>query len=209
MEGRGSPRPDFERRSVMILDLFKIALIVLLVFIMLVLIEYARNPQNGLRGAAQQLKKDWRDIKKGITEEPKVRHIFDSTFLADIRNIVEPYAAIGMEIDVQQLYGNSLPYIGVEFVPKQKLTEEELATLADYIKIKFRRYWMARGITARCFSIYSQQINDVQIRLLYPEFEEEYPVYVRTYQQHVLEKSGSDYGCLHDEELDNELKHVS
>lgn len=193
----------------MAIQIIALILIALLIIALFIYIEYARFPEKGLQGASQQLKADIISIIKGFTETPKIRHVFDITLCTEIRGIVEPYTATGMDIDVSvSCDTNGLPFIWIEYVPPRPQTEEDLATISEHIKLKFRRYLVSRNLNWKMFSRYTQNSGVVQIRVYYAEFPEDIPLLQQLYKQTISEKCAADYGYIRDDELDKELKNV-
>lgn len=185
-----------------------------LVFILMsislgMIIEYSRFKSNSLRANANQLKRDLVDIIKGFIEKPKVRHIFEPSLASEFRTIIQPYAVVGMDIDLVQNMINGIPFVGIEFVPNHPYEEEILSTLCDFVRIKFRRYLTARNLSWKTFTMYTQSPNDVQIYIFYAEFEEDRPLVQSKYKEVLREKCGADFGYLRDEELDKEIKDVN
>ena len=185
-----------------------------LVFILMIIgfgmiIEYSRFRNNSLRANANQLKRDLVDILKGFLEKPRIRHIFEPSLASEFRTIIQPYAVVGMDIDLVQSMINGIPFVGIEFVPNHPFEAEILSTLCDYVRIKFRRYLTARNLSWKTFTMYTQSPNDVQIYIYYAEFEEDRPLVESKYKEVLKEKCGADFGYLRDEELDKELKDVN
>lgn len=185
-----------------------------LVFILMIIgfgmiIEYSRFRNNSLRANANQLKRDLVDIIKGFIEKPKVRHIFEPSLASEFRTIIQPYAVVGMDIDVVQNMINGIPFVGIEFVPNHPFEAEILSTLCDFVRIKFRRYLTARNLSWKTFTMYTQSPNDVQIYIFYAEFEEDRSLVESKYKEVLREKCGADFGYLHDEDLDKEIKDVN
>ena len=185
-----------------------------LVFILMIIgfgmiIEYSRFRNNSLRANANQLKRDLVDILKGFWEKPRIRHIFEPSLASEFRTIIQPYAVVGMDIDLVQSMINGIPFVGIEFVPNHPFEAEILSTLCDYVRIKFRRYLTARNLSWKTFTMYTQSPNDVQIYIYYAEFEEDRPLVESKYKEVLKGKCGADFGYLRDEELDKELKDVN
>ena len=185
-----------------------------LVFILMIIgfgmiIEYSRFRNNSLRANANQLKRDLVDILKGFWEKPRIRHIFEPSLASEFRTIIQPYAVVGMDIDLVQSMINGIPFVGIEFVPNHPFEAEVLSTLCDYVRIKFRRYLTARNLSWKTFTMYTQSPNDVQIYIYYAEFEEDRPLVESKYKEVLKGKCGADFGYLRDEELDKELKDVN
>ena len=108
-----------------------------LVFILMsislgMIIEYSRFRNNSIRENANQLKRDLVDILKGFLEKPRIRHIFEPSLASEFRTIIQPYAVVGMDIDVVQNMINGIPFVGIEFVPNHPYEEEILSTLCDF-----------------------------------------------------------------------------
>lgn len=185
-----------------------------LVFILMIIgfgmiIEYSRFRNNSLRANANQLKRDLVDILKGFWEKPRIRHIFEPSLASEFRTIIQPYAVVGMDIDLVQNMINGIPFVGIEFVPNHPYEEEILSTLCDFVRIKFRRYLTARNLSWKTFTMYTQSPNDVQIYIFYAEFEEDRPLVESKYKEVLKEKCGADFGYLRDEDLDKEIKDVN
>lgn len=185
-----------------------------LVFILMIIgfgmiIEYSRFRNNSLRANANQLKRDLVDILKGFWEKPRIRHIFEPSLASEFRTIIQPYAVVGMDIDLVQSMINGIPFVGIEFVPNHPFEAEILSTLCDYVRIKFRRYLTARNLSWKTFTMYTQSPNDVQIYIFYAEFEEDRPLVQSKYQEVLREKCDADFGYLRDEDLDREIKDVN
>lgn len=185
-----------------------------LVFILMIIgfgmiIEYSRFRNNSLRANANQLKRDLVDILKGFWEKPRIRHIFEPSLASEFRTIIQPYAVVGMDIDLVQSMINGIPFVGIEFVPNHPFEAEILSTLCDYVRIKFRRYLTARNLSWKTFTMYTQSPNDVQIYIFYAEFEEDRPLVESKYKEVLKEKCGADFGYLRDEDLDKEIKDVN
>lgn len=170
-------------------------------------IEYVQHPTNTLRVNAYQLKMDLLAIIKGLLDKPRERHVFDIGLSNELKAIIEPYSAPGMDIDTIVGF-QDVPLIRVEFVPEHKLETEEIATLSERVKLKFRRYFTSRGLAWRCFSTYTQCDNFVHIVLYYGEFTEDMQPLMTKYQEILREKNNSDFGSLRDEDLDSELKEL-
>ena len=185
-----------------------------LVFILMIIgfgmiIEYSRFRNNSLRANANQLKRDLVDILKGFWEKPRIRHIFEPSLASEFRTIIQPYAVVGMDIDLVQNMINGIPFVGIEFVPNHPYEEEILSTLCDFVRIKFRRYLTARNLSWKTFTMYTQSPNDVQIYIYYAEFEEDRPLVQSKYKEVLREKCGANFGYLRDEDLDKEIKDVN
>ena len=173
-----------------------------------VFVERRRSPNDGFGGAFKRvLASVWNELK-GLTETPKQRYGFDDLFWYGLRNIVEPYAAVGMDIEIYPMMDNGLPYILVQFVPENRLTDQEIGILTERLKIKFRKYLAARCVCWRIFTEYTQCSNNVQIRLNYAEYPEDLQPLTRRYQLALKDRSSSEYGCLRDEDLDRELQNA-
>ena len=172
-------------------------------------IEMLRFPGRTPREHANQLKRDIVDIIKGFIEKPKVRHIFEPGLASEFRTIIQPYAVVGMDIDLVQNMINGIPFVGIEFVPNHPFEAEVLSTLCDYVRIKFRRYLTARNLSWKTFTMYTQSPNDVQIYIYYTEFEEDRPLVESKYQEVLREKCDANFGYLRDEDLDKEIKDVN
>ena len=173
------------------------------------IIEYSRFRNNSLRANANQLKRDLVDILKGFLEKPRIRHIFEPTLASEFRTIIQPYAVVGMDIDLVQNMINGIPFVGIEFVPNHPYEEEILSTLCDFVRIKFRRYLTARNLSWKTFTMYTQSPNDVQIYIYYAEFEEDRPLVESKYKEVLREKCDANFGYLRDEDLDKEIKDVN
>ena len=185
-----------------------------LVFILMIIgfgmiIEYSRFRNNSLRANANQLKRDLVDILKGFWEKPRIRHIFEPSLASEFRTIIQPYAVVGMDIDLVQNMINGIPFVGIEFVPNHPFEAEVLSTLCDYVRIKFRRYLTARNLSWKTFTMYTQSPNDVQIYIYYAEFKEDRPLVESKYQEVLREKCDANFGYLRDEDLDKEIKDVN
>lgn len=185
-----------------------------LVFILMIIgfgmiIEYSRFRNNSLRANANQLKRDLVDILKGFWEKPRIRHIFEPSLASEFRTIIQPYAVVGMDIDLVQSMINGIPFVGIEFVPSHPFEAEVLSTICDYVRIKFRRYLTTRNLSWKTFTMYAQSPNDVQIYIYYAEFEEDRPLVESKYKEVLKEKCGADFGYLRDEDLDKEIKDVN
>lgn len=185
-----------------------------LVFILMIIgfgmiIEYSRFRNNSLRANANQLKRDLVDILKGFWEKPRIRHIFEPSLASEFRTIIQPYAVVGMDIDLVQNMINGIPFVGIEFVPNHPYEEEILSTLCDFVRIKFRRYLTARNLSWKTFTMYTQSPNDVQIYIYYAEFEEDRPLVESKYKEVLREKCDANFGYLRDEDLDREIKDVN
>lgn len=170
-------------------------------------IEYVQHPTYTLRVNAYQLKMDLLAIIKGLLDKPRERHVFDIGLSNELKAIIEPYSAPGMDIDTIVGF-QDVPLIRVEFVPEHKLETEEIAALSERVKLKFRRYFTSRGLAWRCFGTYTQSENFVQIVLYYGEFQEDMQPLMTKYQEILREKNNSDFGRLRDEDLDMELKGI-
>jgi len=144
-------------------------------------------------------------IIKGLLDKPRERHIFDPGLSTELKAIVEPFSAPGMDIDTICGF-NNIPLISIEFVPSQKMETEDIATLSERLKLKFRRYYTSRGLGWRCFPTYTQSENFVQIIIYYGEFQEDMKPLMTKYQEVLREKNSSDFGHLRDEDLDTEIK---
>ncbi len=193
----------------MVTQIITVILVTILMLITLIGIEYLRFPDKGLQGASQQFKADIISIIRGFVETPRIRHTFDITLPAEIRSVVEPHTAIGMDIDVScSCEENGLPYIWVDYVPPRPQSEEELATVSEHIKIKIRRYLVSRNLNWKMISRYTQNSGVVQIRVYYAEFPEDIPLLRQIYRQTISERCAADYGYIRDDELDKELKYI-
>lgn len=168
-------------------------------------IEMIRFPNKDIKSYASQLRADISEIIKGFLEKPQIPHVIEDSLYSEVRNVVEPYLAVGMDIDVAQL-NKGLPLFCIQFVPAHKLTEQELKDLTERIKIKFRRYLTARGLKWYNFATFQSADYKVEITIYYAEFEKDIVNLKSLYRRTLIEKSGSDYGALRDEDLDNELK---
>lgn len=201
----------FQKDEVIIME--KTIMSVLVFILMFIgfgmIIEYSRFKSNSLRANANQLKRDLVDIIKGFLEKPKVRHIFEPSLASEFRTIIQPYAVVGMDIDVVQNMINGIPFVGIEFVPNHPFEAEILSTLCDYVRIKFRRYLTARNLSWKTFTMYAQSPNDVQIYIYYAEFEEDRSLVESKYKEVLREKCDADFGYLRDEDLDKEIKDVN
>jgi hypothetical protein len=164
-----------------------------------------RFPNNDIKSYASQLRADVSEIIKGFLEKPQIPHVIEDSLYAEVRNVVEPFLAVGMDIDVAQ-YNNGLPLFCIQFVPSHKLTEQELKDLTERIKIKFRRYLTARGFMWYNFATFKSTDYMVEVTIYYAEFEKDIDNLKNLYRRTLIEKSGSDYGALRDDDLDKELK---
>ena len=201
----------FQKDEVIIME--KTIMSVLVFILMFIgfgmIIEYSRFRNNSLRANANQLKRDLVDILKGFLEKPRIRHIFEPTLASEFRTIIQPYAVVGMDIDLVQNMINGIPFVGIEFVPNHPYEEEILSTLCDFVRIKFRRYLTARNLSWKTFTMYTQSPNDVQIYIYYAEFEEDRPLVESKYKEVLREKCDANFGYLRDEDLDKEIKDVN
>ncbi len=193
----------------MLKTIMSVLVFILMIISLGMIIEYARFRNNSLRENANQLKRDLVDIIKGFWEKPRIRHIFDPSLASDLKTIIKDYSVVGMDIDVVQNMIDGIPFVGIEFVPNHPYEKEVLSTLCDFVKIKFRRYLIARNLSWKTFAMYTQSPNDVQIYIYYAEFEEDRPLVQSKYQEVLREKCGSDFGYLRDEDLDKEIKDVN
>ncbi len=193
----------------MLKTIMSVLVFILMIISLGMIIEYSRFKSNSLRENANQLKRDLVDIIKGFLEKPRIRHIFEPSLASEFRTIIQPYAVVGMDIDLVQNMINGIPFVGIEFVPTHPFEAEILSTLCDYVRIKFRRYMTARNLSFKCFTTYNQSPNDVQIYIYYAEFEEDRPLVQSKYQEVLREKCDADFGYLRDEDLDKEIKDVN
>ncbi len=186
-------------------DLMFFLLILFLLAAMGIAIEMIRFPNKDMKGYASQLRIDITEIIKGFLEKPQIPHIIEDSLYSEVRNVVEPFLAVGMDVDIAQ-YNNGLPLFCIQFVPSHKLTEQELKDLTERIKIKFRRYLTARGLRWYNFATFKSTEYAVEVTIYYAEFEKDIVNLKSLYRRTLIEKSGSDFGALRDDDLDRELK---
>ncbi|MEE3467209.1 MAG: hypothetical protein VZQ83_02095 [Eubacterium sp.] len=169
---------------------------------------YHKKPEEGLYGSAQTVKRESKELLNGFLDKEVARHDFDPTFMPQMACIVADYSAPGMDIDVGPALEEELPLLYVHIVPKQQLTEEELATLLGRLKIKLGRYLLARGLNWRFFGTYAQMPNSVWFRLYYAEGNADYTRLLSKYKIVVKEKCSADVGHLRDDQLDQEMRYI-
>lgn len=186
-------------------DLMFFLFILFLLTAMGIAIEMIRFPNKDAKGYASQLRADISEIIKGFLEKPQIPHVIEDSLYAEVRNVVEPFLAVGMDIDVAQ-GNNGIPWFCTQFVPSHKLSEQELKDLTERIKIKFRRYLTSRGLTWYNFATFKSTEYAVSVTIYYSEFVKDLDNLKSLYRRTLIEKSGSDYGALRDDDLDKELK---
>lgn len=191
----------------MLKDILGFLVFVIIFFFMGMLIEYAKTNSKSLRELSNNLKRDLVDIIKGFFEKPKIRHIFEEGFANELRNVIKPFLACGMDIDIGNFY-NPIPCIIIEFVPAKPMVEEEMDIVCQRVRSKFKRYITARNIQMKYFTSYTQGPDTAQIYIYYAEFDTDLSPLRNRYQEIVREKKGADLGLLRDDDLDKELKEI-
>ena len=183
-------------------------LIFILIFALGMLLEYAKTNSKSLRELSNNLKKDLVDIIKGFFEKPKIRYIFEGCLTNELKNVIMPFLACGMDIDIGNFY-NPLPYIIIEFVPAKPMAEEEMDIVCQRVRSKFKRYITARNLPMKYFTSYTQGPETAQIYIYYGEFDTDMIPLRERYREIVQEKRGSDLGLLRDDDLDKEIKEIN
>ncbi len=186
--------------------IIKLLFLVLYLIVVGLAVEYLFHPKYNLKQLASKLGKDIGDVAVGLFQKPSKRQSVDINLLMQMRTIVEPFSAHGMDIDVGQAMEGEIPFLGVFFVPNKRLSEEELGTITDRVKIKFVRYINTHGLPWKCFAVFSQCNNAARICVYYSEFAEDVKGLLKKYNQVAREYMGPDYGCLRDEKLEKEIK---
>lgn len=169
-------------------------------------IELLRFPNSTPRDVANHLKSDLVDIIKGFTEKPKVRHIFEDSLVAELKNVIQPFSAGGMDILIGNHFMNGLPYIEIDFTPSKPMVDEEMIMVSELVKKKIRHYLTVRNLSWKSFASYTQTNIDATIYFYYGEFDADIALLQNKYKEIIREKCGSDFGYLRDEDLDKEIK---
>lgn len=190
------------------MNVLRFIIIILLLITSSLLIEKILHPSYSLKKVVYQFKKDVKCIFTAFMATEPVRHTFDITLKDELSNIVEPYKHDAFEIEFGFVLIQNVPTICVRFVPKKKLSKEELIELSHLLLLKFRRYLILHGFNWRTFVDYRTDEYYVYINIHYAEYKEDHQNIILLYRQTIRQKSDIDYGVLHDEDLNKELKNV-
>lgn len=191
----------FKMKEFLLLILFLIIL-----FVIGFCIEILRFQNKTPREIANQLKVDLIEITKGFFEKPRVRHFFEDSLAAELKTVIHPFSVCGMDIDVGAFSIDGLPYVEIDFVPAKPMQEEELVVVSNLVKQKIRHYLIAHNLTWRNFTSFTQEPYKAKIYFYYAEFDSDTELLHKKYKEVLREKCGADFGYLHDDDLDKEIK---
>lgn len=190
------------------MEILKAICILLLLFVLGLCFELLFHPKADLKSCVYHLKADFCTVVKALVTKEESRFIFDGKFEDKLRNIVEPYGAVGMDIDILQNYIAKPPFIGVQFVPNRQLNMQDLQRVTDLLKIAFRHQLNIETKFWRNFACYESGPEYVRIYLYYEELEKDKEHFEQRYSILVKEQVGLDFGCLRDNDLDKELNAI-
>ncbi|WP_053982729.1 hypothetical protein [Niameybacter massiliensis] len=190
------------------MELVKIIMIVLLLFICALLVEKALHMSFSLKQLVYQLKTDIRVVIKALTSKEVIRHCFSQQLAEELKNVSRPYSNITFDIDIATSFNSGTPFIGVHFIPHHKMEVEELNEVTNLLLLKFRRYLLINNLSWKTFACFSSGHDFVRVYLYYAEVQEDSENFKYRYKMTIRENTDTDYGILEDDDLNKELDDV-
>ncbi len=190
------------------MELVKIIIIVLLLFICALLVEKAFHMSFSLKQIVYQLKTDIKVVIKALTSKEVIRHCFSQQLEEELRNVARPYSNIAFDIDIGSYFNSGTPFIGIHLIPHHKMEVKELNELTNLLLLKFRRYLLINNLGWKTFACFSSGHDFVRIYLYYAEVPEDLENFRYRYQMTIRENTDTDYGILEDDDLNKELDDV-
>lgn len=190
------------------MELVKIIIIVLLLFICALLVEKAFHMSFSLKQIVYQLKTDIRVVIKALTSKEVIRHCFSQQLAEELRNVARPYSNTAFDIDVGAYLNSGTPFIGVHFIPHHKLDVKELNEVTNLLLLKFRRYLLINNLSWKTFACFSSGHDFVRVYLYYAEVPDDLENFRYRYKMTIRENTDADYGILEDDDLNKELDDV-
>lgn len=190
------------------MEVLKIICIVLLLFIFGLLVEKLFHMDADLPKCVHLLKDDICKVVKALYTKEEIRFNLVGGIGGKPKTVVEPYSAVGIEIEVGQVIKDGAPCYGVWFVPNKKLSVQELQRVTDLVKICVRRHLIIHGLPWRTFASYEVGPEYVTVYVYYEEFAKDTAAFENRYRAAVKEAVGLDFGCLRDEDLDRQLSNI-
>lgn len=190
------------------MEVLKAFCLVSLLIVIGVCFEWLFHPKADLSKCVYLLKADLCKVVKALITKEESRWLIDDNLKNKMKRVIEPYAATGMDIDVEQTYHAEMPCMCGQFVPDKRLDMQDFQRVTDLLKISFRRYLYINNKFWRNFACYESGPEYVRIYLYYEELEKDKKHFEQRYSILVKEKAGLDFGCLRDEDLDRQLGNV-
>ena len=195
-----------------IIMIFKFIVMIILFIIVGLLVEKILHPSFSLSETTYKLKEDIRTVIKCFFEEKReekvARHIFSPRLSDELKKVVSPYSNTAFDIGTVNTIHSGTPYIGIHFVPKEKMDMEKLNEVTRLTLLKFRHYLRSYQLSWRTFACFSSGQDYVNIFIYYEELPEDSECFNYRYKMTIIETSTPDYGILQDDELNKELANV-
>ena len=192
----------------MIMEIVMVLFLVLLALTICIGCEKLLHPKLDLAECTRQFKTDFKRVLGVLFGGDNARHIFDPSLWEDYLKILAEYAHTAFKPTCLASFRDGVPFIRIVFVMNRLFTREEVETLCNLLTLKLNQYLMAYGLSWRIFAEYYIHESELAIYMYYCEFKEDLPSFQRLYRIAVRRKTSSEYGMLHDEELDREVNHV-
>lgn len=190
------------------MEIFKIIIVILLLVLLGVCIEMIYNQCKDVEQATHLFKNDAKKFIKALFTREEMRHIFEEKLYLDLKNIVKPYSAQGMDIDVFPYFDGKVNAIVIQVFTCKKFELDELSNILELIKIKFRRYLFTHQLDWRNFAYFVTDSNCIKFYICYEELKEDKTNFESKYRELISEKSDINVGYIYDEALDKELLNV-
>lgn len=192
----------------MIMETFMVIFLTVLILAACIGLEKMVHPNFDLAESTRQLKTDVGRVLSVLFSSKTARHIFDPSLWEDYLKILGEYAHTAFKPTCLASFRDGTPFIRIIFVMSRLFTREELETLCSLLTLKLNQYLMPYGLSWRIFVEYHIHESEVAIYMYYCEFKEDLQPFQRLYRIAVRRKASSEYGMLHDEELDKEVNYA-
>lgn len=130
---------------------------------------------------------------------------FDTKLICELKEIASTYTAVSFEPIVEQLIFNNVKRISIRFVPKRKLTDDEINELCIFFRRKFALYLECHHLNFKYFISFINSSEEMTFNILYLEFAEEETNFMKEYRKYIRELSPMETGLLIDDKLETEL----
>lgn len=190
------------------MQIFRIVVAMILLFVLGLCLEYIAHPNVGIEQTVYLLKADIMKIFKALCTKEKVRHFFDQDLFNDLKKIAEPYATDGIETEVFPCFNAGLWFIQIYVVSAEKMDLESMKNLSELFKVRFRKYLFVKQLKWRNYVHFSSCNNENMFWIFYEEFEEDKEAFENRYREQIRQKCSADCGYIRDDALEKELKNV-
>ena len=116
------------------MEIFKIIIVILLLVLLGVFVEMIGNSCKDVEKATKLFKNDAKKFIKALFTREEIRHIFNEDLYLNLKSIVKPYSAEGMDIDVFPYFDGKVHAIVIQVFTCKKFELDELSNILEFIK---------------------------------------------------------------------------